>query len=193
MYNSPPKAYASLARAKAQLEAAADHPFRVCGRRKPAVSFVNRGSESHVVVADCRRRKRNACPPTTAPIRGKKRKAAIVKRVQRRKQPNLSERRQVDQSWQPPVSPYGLIQESLWREPWKLLVACMLLNKTSGSAVSAPYLCTFCYIGTDPASRYSRVSNIISSLFRVVATFVSDFFHMLPTWSPYMKGLVVPL
>ena len=146
MYNSPPKAHASLARAKAQLEAAADHPFRVRGRRKPAAT-------SHAVVADCRRRKKTTCPPTTAPIRGKKRKATIASRVQRRKQPKLSERRQVDQSWQPPVSPYGLIQESLWREPWKLLVACMLLNKTSGCAVSPPYLPTLRYNGTASASK----------------------------------------
>lgn len=32
----------------------------------------------------------------------------------------------------PPVSPYGLIQEHLYEDPWKVLVACMLLNKTGG-------------------------------------------------------------
>ena len=143
MYNSPPKTRVSLARAKAQLEAAADHPFRVrstSGRRKPSVTVGSRGSETHVVVAGGRRRQRTSCPSTT-PVREKKRKAATVSRVERRKPQKLSERRQVDQSWQPPVSPYGLIQESLWREPWKLLVACMLLNKTSGFAVSSSYLC----------------------------------------------------
>ncbi|CAI5500533.1 unnamed protein product [Closterium sp. Naga37s-1] len=35
-------------------------------------------------------------------------------------------------AWVPPVSPFGLIQERLYRDPWKLLVACMLLNKTAG-------------------------------------------------------------
>lgn len=39
------------------------------------------------------------------------------------------------QEWVPPVSPYGLIQEKLYKDPWKLLVACMLLNKTSGQQV----------------------------------------------------------
>jgi len=34
--------------------------------------------------------------------------------------------------WVPPVSPYGLIQEQLYQDPWKVLVACMLLNKTGG-------------------------------------------------------------
>ena len=31
----------------------------------------------------------------------------------------------------PPVSPYGLIQETLWPNEWKILVACMLLNCTT--------------------------------------------------------------
>lgn len=35
----------------------------------------------------------------------------------------------------PPVSPYGLIQEHLYQDPWKVLVACMLLNQTSGRQV----------------------------------------------------------
>lgn len=34
--------------------------------------------------------------------------------------------------WHPPASPYGLIEEVLYEDPWKLLVACMLLNVTSG-------------------------------------------------------------
>ncbi|CAM6037598.1 unnamed protein product [Sphagnum compactum] len=37
-----------------------------------------------------------------------------------------------DVKWIPPVSPYGLIQEQLYQDPWKVLVACMLLNKTGG-------------------------------------------------------------
>ncbi|KAI3429502.1 hypothetical protein D9Q98_005591 [Chlorella vulgaris] len=37
--------------------------------------------------------------------------------------------------WEPPVSPYGLLEEELFDDPWKLLVACMLLNKTSSMAV----------------------------------------------------------
>lgn len=37
--------------------------------------------------------------------------------------------------WDPPPSPFGLIEEVLYHDPWKLLVACMLLNKTTGRAV----------------------------------------------------------
>ena len=32
----------------------------------------------------------------------------------------------------PPVSPFGLVQEQLFKEPWKLLVATIFLNKTTG-------------------------------------------------------------
>ena len=37
--------------------------------------------------------------------------------------------------WEPPASPFFLIEEVLYNDPWKLLVACMLLNKTTGKAV----------------------------------------------------------
>jgi len=35
----------------------------------------------------------------------------------------------------PPVSPYGLLQESLWPNEWFILVACMMLNCTSRKQV----------------------------------------------------------
>ncbi len=38
--------------------------------------------------------------------------------------------------WEPPQSPYSLIEEELFGNPWRLLVACILLNKTSIVQVS---------------------------------------------------------
>jgi len=38
-------------------------------------------------------------------------------------------------AWVPPVSPYGLLEEEVYENPWKLLVACLLLNKTSATQV----------------------------------------------------------
>ena len=32
----------------------------------------------------------------------------------------------------PPSSPHGLVQEQLFKEPWKLLVATIFLNRTTG-------------------------------------------------------------
>jgi methyl-CpG-binding domain protein 4 len=34
--------------------------------------------------------------------------------------------------WHPPRSPYSLIEEWLWNQPWRMLIACILLNKTTG-------------------------------------------------------------
>ena len=47
----------------------------------------------------------------------------------------LGQRQIVNKTWVPPVSVYALIQEELYKDPWKVLVACMLLNKTSGTQV----------------------------------------------------------
>lgn len=35
----------------------------------------------------------------------------------------------------PPVSPFGLIQETLWPDEWRILVACIMLNLTTRRAV----------------------------------------------------------
>ena len=37
-----------------------------------------------------------------------------------------------DVKWTPPKSPHNLIQESLYHDPWKLLVATIFLNRTTG-------------------------------------------------------------
>ena len=38
-------------------------------------------------------------------------------------------------SWQPPKSPIGLIQEDLWPDEWKILVSCLMLNLTTRKQV----------------------------------------------------------
>ena len=35
----------------------------------------------------------------------------------------------------PSKSPFNLVQESLWREPWKLLIATIFLNRTTGQCI----------------------------------------------------------
>ena len=35
--------------------------------------------------------------------------------------------------WDPPESPYKFIQELLYRDPWRLLISTIFLNKTSGN------------------------------------------------------------
>lgn len=41
-----------------------------------------------------------------------------------------------DTMWTPPKSPYSLIQESLYHDPWKLLIGTIFLNRTTGEAKS---------------------------------------------------------
>lgn len=38
-------------------------------------------------------------------------------------------------SWVPPRSPHGLIQEDLWPDEWRILVACLMLNLTTRKQV----------------------------------------------------------
>ncbi|KAG2313778.1 hypothetical protein Bca52824_016900 [Brassica carinata] len=42
-------------------------------------------------------------------------------------------RKTPDNTWVPPRSPCNLLQEDHWHDPWRVLVICMLLNRTSGA------------------------------------------------------------
>ena len=44
--------------------------------------------------------------------------------------------------WTPPKSPYNLIQEKLWRDPWKIFVACIFCNLTK-RVDAEPYMWRF--------------------------------------------------
>ena len=45
----------------------------------------------------------------------------------------------MDIKWQPPKSPIGMLQEDLWPDVWKILVACILHNQTSRKQVDKVY------------------------------------------------------
>lgn len=51
-------------------------------------------------------------------------------------------RRKVFKKWTPPRSPFNLVQETLFHDSWKLLVATIFLNKTSGK-MAIPLLWQF--------------------------------------------------
>ena len=44
---------------------------------------------------------------------------------------NQSVTPQTQRWWSPPRSPFGLLEEILWEDEWKMLVACMMLNCTT--------------------------------------------------------------
>ncbi|XP_064154415.1 methyl-CpG-binding domain protein 4 [Anguilla rostrata] len=51
-------------------------------------------------------------------------------------------RRKAFKKWTPPRSPFNLVQETLFHDPWKLLIATIFLNKTSGK-MAIPVLWEF--------------------------------------------------
>lgn len=51
-------------------------------------------------------------------------------------------RRKAYKKWIPPRSPFNLIQETLFHDPWKLLIATIFLNKTTGK-MAIPVLWKF--------------------------------------------------
>ncbi|KAM9324381.1 methyl-CpG-binding domain protein 4 [Gastrophryne carolinensis] len=51
-------------------------------------------------------------------------------------------RRKAFSKWTPPRSPFHLVQETLFHDPWKLLIATIFLNKTSGK-MAIPVLWSF--------------------------------------------------
>ena len=47
------------------------------------------------------------------------------------------------EKWKPPLSPVGMLQEDLWPDVWKILVACILHNQTSRKQVDKVYSILF--------------------------------------------------
>ncbi|KAL4444605.1 hypothetical protein ABPG77_002422 [Micractinium sp. CCAP 211/92] len=84
--------------------------------------------------------------------------------------------------WEPPASPYGLLEEELFDDPWKLLVACMLLNKTSGAQVRKVIWDLFALCPTPAAAiavDVQQVQNLVQplGLFRKRALAIQQLSH----------------
>ncbi|KAG1686909.1 Methyl-CpG-binding domain protein 4 [Nymphon striatum] len=62
---------------------------------------------------------------------------------------NISSKNLPVKKWIPPKSPYGLIQEQLYDNPWKLLIATIFLNRTQGTS-AIPLLWEFFYAFPTP-------------------------------------------
>lgn len=48
----------------------------------------------------------------------------------------------MSRKWIPPKSPYNLVQEKLWSDPWKIFVACIFCNLTKRRDAE-PYMWKF--------------------------------------------------
>ncbi|KAG8083588.1 hypothetical protein GUJ93_ZPchr0015g6642 [Zizania palustris] len=67
------------------------------------------------------------------PVKKDRKPAPLLTRAE--KQSNKYRRLPLDQLVPPPRSPHKLLQEKYASDPWKVLVICMLLNKTQGKQV----------------------------------------------------------
>ncbi|XP_025106324.1 methyl-CpG-binding domain protein 4-like isoform X2 [Pomacea canaliculata] len=81
----------------------------------------------------------NAQASPSQPYQGKTAKSPVTQRSQYFKTngaPPKLPRPQLrrEEKWTPPRSPFNLIQESLFHDPWKLLVATIFLNKTKAES-----------------------------------------------------------
>ena len=69
--------------------------------------------------------------------------------------------------WSPPKSPYNLIQEHLWHDPWKIFVACIFCNLTR-RVDAEPYMWKFFEKYPNPkcaaAANPSDIQKMISPL-----------------------------
>ncbi|XP_078517815.1 methyl-CpG-binding domain protein 4 isoform X2 [Lissotriton helveticus] len=76
-------------------------------------------------------------------------------------------RRKAFSKWTPPRSPFNLVQETLFHDPWKLLIATIFLNKTSGK-VAIPALWGFLEKYPSPdvarAADWKEISELIRHL-----------------------------
>ncbi|XP_074260253.1 methyl-CpG-binding domain protein 4 isoform X1 [Saimiri boliviensis] len=96
------------------------------------------------------------CPPTKKDFTGEKifqedaiprtqierRKTSLYFSSKYNKEALSPPRRKVFKKWTPPRSPFNLVQETLFHDPWKLLIATIFLNRTSGK-MAIPVLWKF--------------------------------------------------
>ena len=65
--------------------------------------------------------------------------------------------------WKPPRSPYNLIQEHLWHDPWKIFVACIFCNLTK-RVDAEPYMWKFFKIFPTPDDASTADSDEIAEM-----------------------------
>ncbi|KAL6082980.1 hypothetical protein STEG23_028232, partial [Scotinomys teguina] len=82
---------------------------------------------------------REDCIPRT---QVEKRKTSLYFSSKYNKEALSPPRRKAFKKWTPPRSPFNLVQETLFHDPWKLLIATIFLNRTSGK-MAIPVLWEF--------------------------------------------------
>lgn len=85
----------------------------------------------------------NICQEDTIPrTQIEKRKTSLYFSSKYNKEALSPPRRKAFKKWTPPRSPFNLVQETLFHDPWKLLIATIFLNRTAGK-MAIPVLWEF--------------------------------------------------
>ncbi|XP_015449318.1 methyl-CpG-binding domain protein 4 isoform X3 [Pteropus alecto] len=82
------------------------------------------------------------CQDTIPRSQTEKRKTSLYFSSKYNKEALSPPRRKAFKKWTPPRSPFNLVQETLFHDPWKLLIATIFLNRTSGK-MAIPVLWEF--------------------------------------------------
>ncbi|XP_036726660.1 methyl-CpG-binding domain protein 4 isoform X2 [Balaenoptera musculus] len=82
------------------------------------------------------------CEDTIPQTQIEKRKRSLYFSSKYNRQALSPPRRKAFKKWTPPRSPFNLVQETLFHDPWKLLIATIFLNRTSGK-MAIPVLWQF--------------------------------------------------
>ncbi|XP_021104484.1 methyl-CpG-binding domain protein 4 isoform X2 [Heterocephalus glaber] len=96
------------------------------------------------------------CPDSIPRIHTEKRKTSQYFSSKYNREALSPPRRKAFKKWTPPRSPFNLVQETLFHDPWKLLIATIFLNRTSGK-MAIPVLWEF--LEKYPSAEAARAAN----------------------------------
>ncbi|XP_060036647.1 methyl-CpG-binding domain protein 4 isoform X2 [Erinaceus europaeus] len=133
-----------------------DGPFIDSMERRTEVEVPERKEDLHIDNLKCGSEVNGSCPQTEKefpPVKlsqesnfprmhREKRKTSLYFSNKYNREALSPPRRKAFKKWTPPRSPFNLIQETLFHDPWKLLIATIFLNRTSGK-MAIPVLWEF--------------------------------------------------
>ncbi|KAH7663382.1 methyl-CpG-binding domain protein 4 [Dioscorea alata] len=89
-------------------------------------------------------KKRKDDTTTTTTTNNNKKSKVSPQLTAAEKKSDTYKRVDANNTWVPPRSPYNLLQENHYFDPWRVLIICMLLNRTTGRQVREAIRHLFC-------------------------------------------------
>ncbi|ONK60976.1 uncharacterized protein A4U43_C08F24700 [Asparagus officinalis] len=115
-----------------------DGPDEEKGKKKRKSKEAKLKEEEEVVATNNRKRKKTEMNEKEEEEDKERKKRSRPRSAMTAKEKYMDcyKRVETGNTWEPPVSPYGLLQECHYTDPWRVLIICMLLNITSGVQVN---------------------------------------------------------